>query len=330
MLIYLNGKLVPKEEARISVFDHAFLYGDGVFDTLRTYNKKIFKLDMHINRLYKSARIIGFNIPISKDEMKEAIKQTVAANEAVADNIAGNTVSENDLHESGESRIRVTVSRGEGDITLVAECKPNIVIIVTELKKPDSAIYEKGVSVITVKLERPLPEAKTTNCMMQVVAKEKANLVNAYEALLVNNENEVTEGATTNVFIVKYKDAKKENNNKENSYKYKVITPNKDMLEGVTRYIVVELAKKLQEETKEYGTNANEKSEHNNKENIELELRPIKKEELYSADEVFITSTTPELVPVVIVDDKVIGNKKPGKIWKLLSEEFAKYRDKYD
>src|SRR3989338_859654 len=299
MLIYLNGKLVKKEEAKISVFDHAFLYGDGVFDTLRTYNKKIFKLDMHINRLFKSARIIGFNIPITKEEMKDAIKQTVEANNSAA---------------VSEYRIRVTVSRGEGDISLVAECKPNIVIQVTELKKSAPEIYERGVSVITVKLERPLPEAKTTNCMMQVVAKEKANLVNAYEALLVNNENEVTEGATTNVFIVRYADGK-------SNLKTKVITPNKDMIEGVTRHIVVELVKKLQEETKDNENNMNEK--------IEMELRPIKKEELYSADEAFITSTTPELVPVVIVDDRVIGNKKPGKIWKLLNEEFAKYRDKY-
>jgi len=315
MLTYLNGKLVKKEEAKISVFDHAFLYGDGVFDTLRTYNKKIFKLDMHINRLYKSARIIGFNIPITKDEMKDAIKQTVEANYTHNNNNhAQNT--------SAEYRVRVTVSRGEGDIALVTECKPNIVIQVTELKKSAPEIYERGVSVITVKLERPLPEAKTTNCMMQVVAKEKANLVNAYEALLVNNENEVTEGATTNVFIVKYADEKENNiknngNNIKNSenIKIKVITPNKDVLEGVTRYIVVELIKDLQKD---------------NIENIELELRPIKKDELYSADEVFITSTTPELVPVVIVDDKVIGNKKPGKVWKLLSEEFSKYRDKYD
>src|SRR3989338_1052271 len=307
MLIYLNGKLVKKEEAKISVFDHAFLYGDGVFDTLRTYNKKIFKLDMHITRLYKSARIIGFNIPITKDEMKDAIKQTVEANYTHNNNNpAQNT--------SAEYRIRVTVSRGEGDISLVAECKPNIVIQVTELKKSAPEIYERGVSVITVKLERPLPEAKTTNCMMQVVAKEKANLVNAYEALLVNNENEVTEGATTNVFIVRYADGK-------SNLKTKVITPNKDMIEGVTRHIVVELVKKLQEETKDNENNMNEK--------IEMELRPIKKEELYSADEAFITSTTPELVPVVIVDDRVIGNKKPGKIWKLLNEEFAKYRDKY-
>ena len=297
MLIYLNGKLVKKEEAKISVFDHAFLYGDGVFDTLRTYNKKIFKLDMHINRLFKSARIIGFNIPITKEEMKDAIKQTVEANNSAA---------------VSEFRIRVTVSRGEGDIALVAECKPNIVVQVTELKKSASEIYERGVSVITVKLERPLPEAKTTNCMMQVVAKEKANLVNAYEALLVNNENEVTEGATTNVFIVRYADGK-------SNLKTKVITPNKDVLEGVTRYIVVELIKDLQKENIEVDGK-----------NIELELRQIKKDELYSADEIFITSTTPELVPVILVDDKFIGNKKPGKVWKLLSEEFGKYRDKYD
>ncbi|MBS3158308.1 aminotransferase class IV [Candidatus Woesearchaeota archaeon] len=297
MLIYLNGKLVKKEEAKISVFDHAFLYGDGVFDTLRTYNKKILKLDMHINRLFKSARIIGFNIPITKEEMKDAIKQTVEANNSAA---------------VSEFRIRVTVSRGEGDIALVAECKPNIVVQVTELKKSASEIYERGVSVITVKLERPLPEAKTTNCMMQVVAKEKANLVNAYEALLVNNENEVTEGATTNVFIVRYADGK-------SNLKTKVITPNKDVLEGVTRYIVVELIKDLQKENIEVDGK-----------NIELELRQIKKDELYSADEIFITSTTPELVPVILVDDKFIGNKKPGKVWKLLSEEFGKYRDKYD
>lgn len=294
MQIYLNGRLVPKEQANISVFDHAFLYGDGVFDTLRTYNKKVFKTDMHITRLYKSAKAIGLTIPLTKEEMKEAIKQTVGAN------------------DFPESRIRITVSRGEGEIALVAQCKPNIIIIVTELKKADPIIYEEGVSVITVKLERPLPEAKTTNCMMQVVAKEKANMVNAYEALLVNNENEVTEGATTNAFIVKYADGKI-------NMKNKVITPAKGMLEGVTRYIVVELVKKLQQENIVIDGK-----------NIELELRAIKKEELYAADEVFITSTTPELVPVVIVDDKAIGSKKPGKIWKLLSEEFGKYRDKYD
>ncbi len=302
MLIYLNGKLVEKEQANISVFDHAFLYGDGVFDTLRTYNKKVFKTDMHITRLYKSAKSIGLTIPLTKEEMKDAIKQTVAAN----------YVSDDNSSQSKEFRIRITVSRGEGEIALVAECKPNIVILVTELKKPDKVIYEKGVSVITVKLERPLPEAKTTNCMMQVLARTKANLVNAYEALLVNNENEVTEGATTNVFIVVREEIK---TGEENKIVNKVITPNKDVLEGVTRYIVVELVKDLQRD---------------NIENIELELRPVKKDELYSADEVFITSTTPELVPVVVVDDKVIGNKKPGKIWKLLSEEFGKYRDKYD
>jgi branched-chain amino acid aminotransferase len=269
MIVYINGNLVAQEDAKISVFDHGFLYGEGVFETLQTKNKKIFKIDNHINRIFNSSQIIGLLPPLKKEELKDAIEKTVAAN------------------DFKESRIRVTITAGNGPIGYDKDCEPNVVIMVQELIKPPEENYTNGVKVISVNAERQLPEAKTTNCLVLSLSKKKASAQNTHEALLINPQGNVTEGTTTNLFLVK-------NNT--------VITPNKGILEGVTRSLVLDLVRK---------------------QNMNLELRDIKKEELYSADEIFITSTTQQLVPVVEVDGKVIGDGVPGRIQKELSSLFS-------
>jgi len=270
MKIYINGSIADEKDAKISVFDHGFLYGDGIFETLRAENGKIFRLDMYMTRLYRSAKFIGLEIPLAKEEMKDAVKKTLAANSFM------------------NARIRITVTRGIGDIGYGAKCEPNIVIMVTEQKPYPELIYKEGVKVMTASYERDIPEAKTTNCMMLGILQRKADEVGAHEALLLNKNDEVTEGISTNIFIVK-DDA--------------VITPAKGMLEGVTRYILIEQIKAS---------------------NITIEQRAIKKEELYTADEIFITSTTRKIVPVVEVDGRKISDGKPGKYYVILSQKFSK------
>jgi branched-chain amino acid aminotransferase len=278
MKVYLNGQLVDKEKAVVSVFDHGLLYGDGVFEGIRAYHGRVFKLKEHLDRLWNSARAIMLDINITKKAMEEAVLTTLKANRL------------------RDAYIRLVVTRGEGDLGLdPRKCPRSTVIIITDkITLYPQELYEKGLSVITSSIRRNIPEAlnpciKSLNYLNNVLAKAEASRVNAPEAVMLNREGYVAECTGDNIFILK-----------ENA----LITPPTSIgaLEGITRNAVMEIARN--------------------------KLKLLVKEELftpyhvYVADEVFLTGTAAEVIPVTEIDGRVIGDGKPGKMTLRLIKEF--------
>jgi len=227
LLIYLDGKLVPEEEAKISVFDHGLLYGDGVFEGLRSYNGKIFKFEEHLERLYNSAKAIMLEIPLNFPELERAIIQTIRANKLK------------------DSYIRVVVTRGIGDLGLdPRKCKiPSLFIIASKIKMFPESFYEKGLDVITAATRRNLPESlnpaiKSLNYLNNILAKIEANNCGATEALILNHEGYVSECTGENIFIIK---------------KETLLTPPiyAGALEGITKTVIIEIGKNLGFQIKE-------------------------------------------------------------------------------
>jgi len=280
MKIYLNGKLVPKREAKVSVLDHGFLYGDGVFEGIRAYNCVVFKLREHIRRLFESAHSIMLEIPLSEKEMVSAVVKTLKVNKLK------------------DAYIRIIVSRGEGDLGLdPTKCRGNetVVIITDKISLYPKEIYEKGMAIITVPTIRNLPEAlnpqiKSLNYLNNILAKIEAINAGYQEALMLDHLGYVAECTGDNIFVVK----------KEQLY-----TPPQCMgtLRGITRDTVLEIARKLKIPTHEH---------------------VLTRHELYISEECFLTGTAAEVVPVVEVDGRKIGNGKPGKLTKFIMKEFKK------
>jgi branched-chain amino acid aminotransferase len=266
--IYISGQIVPQEDARISVFDHGLLYGDGVFEGIRAYNGKLFTLDQHLNRLYDSATAISLRIPITKEEMANAIKKTMEAN---------------DLKDS---YIRLIVTRGVGGLGLDPnKCSiPQVIIIADTIELYSKALYEKGLTIVTVATIRNHfsaldPKIKSLNYLNNILAKLEAIHAGAGEALMLNKDGYVAECAGDNIFIVK-------NNT--------LLTPpeNAGILVGITRNTVMELAAEI---------------------GIQVKEELMTRYDLYIADECFLTGTAAEIIPVVKIDGRTIGTGKPGK-----------------
>lgn len=280
MLVYINGKLVSKNEAKVSVFDHGYLYGDGVFEGIRSYNRLVFKLKEHIDRLYESAHSIMLAIPISKDEFIEAVCYTLKANKL--DN----------------AYVRVIVSRGEGDLGLdPRKCfgKATIIIIADNITLYPKEMYENGLSIITVPTVRNLPEAlnpqiKSLNYLNNILAKIEAVNAGCEEAIMLDSMGYVAECTGDNIFVVR---------------KNELFTPPQCMgtLRGITRDTVLEVAKEL---------------------NIKAHEHVLTRHEVFISDEVFLTGTAAEIIPVVKVDGRVIGQGSPGKTTIKLIKEFKK------
>ncbi|MGR3220672.1 MAG: branched-chain-amino-acid transaminase [Candidatus Anammoxibacter sp.] len=191
-IIYMNGELVPKEEAKVSVYDHGLLYGDGVFEGIRVYNEHVFNLDTHIKRLYTSAKVINLKIPISHAEMKEAVKNTVNANDLV------------------DPYIRLVVTRGVGTLGLDPfKCKsPQIIIIVDKIQLYSEELYEKGLNTIVVPTirnhhEALNPKIKSLNYLNNIMAKIECVNAAKDEAIMLNKDGYVAECTGDNIFIVK-------------------------------------------------------------------------------------------------------------------------------
>jgi len=226
--IYLNGKIVKKEEAKISVFDHGLLYGDGVFEGIRAYNGRVFRLDKHIDRLYNSAKVIMLKIPLTKKELVNAILKTLRANKLK------------------DAYIRVVVTRGEGDLGLDPNKCPNpsVFIITDRIALYPKKLYENGLKIITVSIRRNIPEAinpriKSLNYLNNILAKIEAGLKGYPEALMLNKDGYVTECTGDNIFIFR-----------DNI----LMTPpfHVGVLRGITREAVMEIAsKKLKLKVKE-------------------------------------------------------------------------------
>jgi branched-chain amino acid aminotransferase len=193
MKIYIDGKYFDRNEARISVFDHGLLYGDGVFEGIRIYGGKVFKLKEHVERLYQSAKAILLDIPISRAEMENATLEAV--------------------HENAkkDGYIRLVVTRGEGPLGLdPSSCgKPSVIIIVGDIQLYPQEYYEKGIAVVTAASRRmPAdsldPRVKSLNYLNNVMAKVEAKQAGCLEAVLLNHEGYVTECTADNIFIVKH------------------------------------------------------------------------------------------------------------------------------
>ncbi|MBP7792307.1 MAG: branched-chain-amino-acid transaminase [Candidatus Goldbacteria bacterium] len=227
MLVNLNGKLVQREDAKVSVFDHGLLYGDGVFEGIRVYDGNIFKLEEHINRLYNSAKFIMLNIGISKEQM---IKETVRL---VA------------VSKIRNGYIRLVVTRGEGDLGLDPKncAKSTYFIIIDNIKLYPEEFYKKGLEIATVATRRNIseslnPQVKSLNYLNNILAKIEANNQDSFEAVMVNEQGYVTEATGDNIFIVK---------------DGKLLTPPTfiGVLGGITRDSVIDTARKLKIETYE-------------------------------------------------------------------------------
>ncbi|MGC8765886.1 MAG: branched-chain-amino-acid transaminase [Brevinematia bacterium] len=278
--VYLNGKLVEAEKATVSVFDHGLLYGDGVFEGIRAYNRRIFKLDEHIDRLYNSAKIIMLDIPISKGEFRDAIIKTCKANNIV------------------DGYIRPVVTRGSGTLGLSPWLcsNPTVFIIADTIQLYPKEMYDNGLSIVTVATRRNLTEAvnpmiKSLNYLNNIMAKIEGRIAGVEEVIMLNQEGYVAECSGDNIFIVR--------NNK-------IFTPPVVVgaLPGITQATVTELAER---------------------EGYPVIEKLFSRAEMYIADEVFLTGTAAEIVPVVKVDGREIADGRPGKITKLLIEKFKKH-----
>jgi branched-chain amino acid aminotransferase len=216
-LIYFNGKFVQKQEARTSVYDHGFLYGDGVFEGIRAYNGRVFRLDGHLDRMYDSAKAIDLKIPLSKEEMKKAIIETLKRNGLK------------------DAYIRPIVTRGDGDLGLdPRKCPvPNVFIITQEWGAMYGDLYEKGLTAVTVGIRRNAPEAlppniKSLNYLNNILAKIEANVKGGDEAIMIDVHGNVSEGSGDNIFVVK---------------NGMILTPPPlNNLRGITRAAAIELA----------------------------------------------------------------------------------------
>jgi branched-chain amino acid aminotransferase len=267
--VYINGKLYPKDEAKISVFDHGLLYGDGVFEGIRCYNGNVFKFSEHIDRLYDSARAISMEIKLTKDELKDAVINTLKANNLK------------------DSYIRLIVTRGVGKLGLNPFlCSESQVIIITDfIQLYSKELYEKGLDAIIVPTIRNHsdalnPNVKSLNYLNNILAKIECINAGATEGIMLNKDGYVAEGTGDNIFIVKDNE---------------IVTPptTAGILIGITRNVVIELA---------------------NEAGMTVKEEQLTRDDLYNADECFLTGTAAEIIPVVNLDGRKIASGKPGKV----------------
>ena len=273
--VNVNGRITPECEAVISVFDHGFLYGEGVYETMRTYHGRPFLFDRHIRRLRQSAGMIELPLPFSDEELAAQIRNTQTAAKL-----------------DGEAYIRVLVTRGVGELTydLKATPNPSVVIIVKPQIDPPAEAYDNGVRVVIVDIVRNHPATvnpmiKSNNLMNSALAMQQALRSNAFEGVMRNYKGELTECTTANLFVVKNNIA---------------LTPPlaAGLLPGITREFLFDIGKDV---------------------GVEVAETVLGDDDLFGADEAFLTSTTRELVPIVTVNDRTIANGRPGPVtWRLL------------
>jgi branched-chain amino acid aminotransferase len=278
MKVFIDGKYYDERDARISVFDHGLLYGDGIFEGIRAYHGRVFRLKEHIDRLFHSAKAILLAIPMSRQEIMDAVVESCRRNRI------------------RDGYIRLVVTRGVGTLGLNPNfCKkPSLIIIAGKIQLYPAKLYERGLEIVTVPTTRNLhsalnPAIKSLNYLNNILAKIEANNAGCEEAIMLNAEGYVSEGTGDNIFIVK---------------DGKLFTPplSSGALYGITRKVVIELAEQS-------GLSVSEPN--------------LTRYDLFIADECFLTGTGAEIVPVVKIDGRVIGNGKPGVLTRKL---VAKYQ----
>ncbi len=280
MKVWLDGKLVDQKNAKISVFDHGVLYGDGVFEGIRVYGGKVFEQRAHVERLYASARELRLAIPQTKQEIVEAIRATLEANSLI------------------DGYIRLVVTRGAGTLGVSPfKCPtPSVYIIADQVELYPDEMYEHGMAVIVAKTVRTSsnmlnPSVKSLNYLNNILAKIEAVDAGVAEAIMLNVHGNVAECTGDNIFMVK--DAQ-------------VITPpvSAGILVGITRSVVIRLAKEM---------------------GLDVQEKNITPEDLYAADECFLTGTAAEVISVTKIDETDIGDGKCGEITGKLLVAFRAY-----
>ena len=280
MWVYLNDQFLPGDQARISVFDHGFLYGDGVYETLRAYQGQIFMVTKHIARLYRSATLIGLTIPLKESVWPNLLDRTLRKNE-LGPQAQSDTLSPQDAY------IRITISRGKGDIGLDPSlCSaPTILIIAKPLSPYPEELFDRGIQLALVSVRRNSvaalpPQIKSLNFLNNILAKHEASQLGAFDSLMLNTEGYVAECSTSNIFFVR---------------DGRLYTPSVEcgILEGITRDIVLLLCAE---------------------EAIPTEEGTYLPQFLLTADECFVTNTSMEIMPVTRVDQTTIGNGLPGPL----------------
>jgi len=275
--VYINGKLYPKEEAKVSVFDHGLLYGDGVFEGIRCYNGTVFKFAEHIDRLYDSAKAISLEIQMTKDVLMDAVINTLEANNLK------------------DSYIRLIVTRGVGKLGLDPfNCEvPQLIIITDTIQLYPKELYENGLDAIIVQTIRNYskalnPTIKSMNYLNNILAKIECLNAGAAEGVMLNTDGYVAECTGDNIFIVKSNE---------------IFTPpvSAGILIGITRNVVIKLA---------------------NEEGIKVKEEQMTQDDLFDADECFLTGTAAEIIPVANIDGRKIATGKPGKITLRLLKKY--------
>ena len=284
ILVNINGKIVNKESANVSIFDRGFLYGDSIYEVTMTYKGIPFLLDEHFDRLWASASKIGLDIQWTRDELLTEIQKGLT------------------LLNLDRVYIRLMITRGSGEIGLDPALASNqsLFIIYRELPEYPSTWYEDGVSVIIADIMRNPknaidPSIKSGNYLNNVLAMKEAKERGAFDAIMLDSKGNVTEATTSNIWIVK-----------DGIY----LTPPLEtgLLSGITRRTLLDIGAQVGFKMREVNFNATD---------------------LKSADEVFFTASTKEIVPIVKVDDVIIGNSKPGKMTKKLHEHYKNFVNRY-
>lgn len=277
MKVFIDGEFFDESAAKISVFDHGLLYGDGVFEGIRMYHNRIFKLKEHIERLFWSAKALLLKIPMSPEDLMQACLETCRVN---------------DLRDG---YIRLLVTRGPGTLGLdPRRCKkPTVIIIADTIQLYPKELYERGLSIVTVPTTRMgvnavNPAIKSLNYLNNILARIEANNAGVEEAILLNGEGYVAECTGDNIFLI---------------HKGTLYTPplSAGALRGITRNTVLECAASV---------------------GIRVAEPNMTRYDVYIADEMFLTGTAAEIIPVVQVDGREIGTGKPGPITARLTELF--------
>lgn len=277
MKVFINGKYYDEGAARISVFDHGLLYGDGIFEGIRAYNGRVFKLNEHIDRLFCSARAILLTLPLNSQQIKQAVLETCRRNKL------------------RDCYIRLVVTRGVGTLGLNPNrcSNPSVIVIAGKIQLYPPELCKRGMDIVTVPTVRNLhsalnPAIKSLNYLNNILAKIEANNAGCEEAIMLNAEGFVAECTGDNLFIVK---------------EGHLFTPplSAGALYGITRRVVMEMAE-------ESGMAVSEPN--------------LTRYDLYNAGESFLTGTGAEIVPVVKIDGRIIGNGKPGPVTQRLVSQY--------
>ncbi len=279
MKIYLDGNLVDSAEAKLSVFDHGVLYGDGVFEGIRLYGGNVFRLEEHLERLEYSAKAILLKLPLTRKEISDAVCATCRANNLT------------------DGYIRLVVTRGVGDLGLSPWLcpKPSLFIIADKIALYPKEHYEKGLEIVTVATRRMSPAAlspaiKSLNYLNNIMAKIEARQAGALEAIMLNDQGFVAECTGDNVFVV---------------HKGRIYTPSAQQgaLKGITRDAIFAIAQEI---------------------GVPIEEHDMTRYDVWNADEVFLTGTGAEVIPVVKLDGREIGTAKPGPVFAKILEAFRR------